>query len=905
MTYWLNEDSRTFLSRGYLKPNQSAEDRIKEIATHVERIIGEEGLKEKVEEIILNGWVSLASPVWSNFGSTKALPISCNNSFFDDDMDDILAKVAEIGKQTKMGAGTSAYFGKIRPRGSPISAGGHADGPVHFMGLVDSTVNIVSQSNVRRGNCAVYLDVDHPDILEFLECREEGHPIQHLSLGVCITDQWMEEMLDGDKEKRKIWARIIKKRFETGYPYIFWTDNVNNNAPDVYKDKNRRIYSSNLCLTGDQRVVTSKGYLTAKELYDSGEPLTLFDGNKIVKSSPMLKRGDSQKILKIVLDNGMEQRLTENHQVVLMDDFGKTTKISAKDVRVGDNFAIQINKGIFGDVHMPKEAFLLGLYHGDGTTTPDNRVCLDLWKNDFDLIDEIQETVNMIYRNEMDSYYHRAYPVPHFTKQTTRYNVDKKRLSTKLLRYLGFEKNVIPQWIWEGDEETIWSYIRGLLYSDGTVHISSSGGNPIQINISNINRDFLKNIQLLLNNLGMQSSIRLLRKGKPTQFRSDQKFYQSKDCYRIVIGNKNDALVLEEKTKFLSRKGIYIEDREYRNNTKKRYEVVSIEFDGYEDVYCPTVYSNENNFVSQGIITGNCSEILLSSTIDESFVCCLSSMNLLHYYDWKGTHAVSTMVKLLDAVMTDYINKTKGMKHMETARNFAKRQRAIGLGVLGYHSFLQSQNIPFESEEARALNEEIHEYISTESLNTSKEMAITHGEPELLVGYGRRHTTLMAIAPTASSAFILGQVSPSIEPLNSNYFQNDTAKGTFTYKNPFLIKLLELKEKNTEEVWKSILVNGGSVQHLDFLSQHEKDVFKTFDEINQWEIIVQAYERQKFIDQSQSLNIKVHPDAPAKDVSDLTIEAWRLGIKTMYYQHSTSKAQAFVRELLSCSACEA
>lgn len=547
MTYWLNETTRTFLSRGYLRPGQSAEERIDEIAHAAARVLNDPSMVERVREVILNGWASLASPVWSNFGTDRGLPISCNNSYFEDDMDSILMKVAEVGKQTQKGAGTSAYMGELRPRGSAISVGGTAFGPVHFMGLLEATIDIVSQSNIRRGNCAVYLPVEHPDIAEFLECREEGNPIQHLSLGVCITDAWMEAMLAGDRDKQVIWARIVRKKMETGYPYIFWTDAVNRAAPDVYQDKGIRIHSSNLC-----------------------------------------------------------------------------------------------------------------------------------------------------------------------------------------------------------------------------------------------------------------------------------------------------------------------------------------------------------------------SEIALASGPDESFVCCLSSMNLLHYDEWRDTHAVDTMVRLLDAVMTEYIEKTADMPLMRTAHNFARRQRAIGLGTLGWHSLLQSKMIAWESMEAKLLNTQVHADIASQARRTSEAM-ISEGyeEPELLQGYGRRHTTLMAIAPTASSSIILGQVSPSIEPLNSNYFQNDSQKGTFTYRNPYLERLLDEKSRNTPEVWRDILLHGGSVQHLDWLTDHERAVFKTFDEISQWEIVVQAAGRQKYIDQSQSLNLKIHPDAPAKDVSNLMIEAWRLGIKTLYYQHSTSKAQALARSLLACVSCEA
>ena len=244
---WCNEFSRTFLSRGYLEKGQSAEDRVAHIAEAAEKILKVKGFADKFDYYMSRGFYSLSSPIWTNFGNKRGLPISCNSSYIPDTMEGILYKQAEIGMMTKHGAGTSAYFGDLRARGEPISVGGHSNGPVHFMSLFDTVTNVVSQSNVRRGSFAAYLPVEHPDIDEFLQIKSEGNSIQEISIGVTITDKWMQQMIDGDSAKRKIWGTIIRKRFETGYPYIFFTDTVNRGAPQVYKDKGLRIYNSNLC----------------------------------------------------------------------------------------------------------------------------------------------------------------------------------------------------------------------------------------------------------------------------------------------------------------------------------------------------------------------------------------------------------------------------------------------------------------------------------------------------------------------------------------------------------------------------------------------------------------------------------------------------------------------------------
>lgn len=567
--YWLNEDSRTFLKRGYLQDGQTPEQRIREIAEYAAKILGLPDFALKFESYMHKGWFSLSSPIWSNFAAGRGLPISCNGSAIPDTIEGILEKSSEVAMMTKHGAGTSGYFGELRPRGAAISSGGSSSGPVHFLEIFEKMMDVISQGNVRRGSFAAYLPVEHPDIEEFLKIRSDGSPIQQMSIGVCIGDEWMKAMVDGDKDKRRVWAQIIKKRFESGYPYIFFTDNSNNAAPDVYRDKKLKIHASNLCC----------------------------------------------------------------------------------------------------EIHLPSSA-------------------------------------------------------------------------------------------------------------------------------------------------------------------------------------------------------------------------------------------------------------------EESFVCNLSSMNLLHYDEWKDTDAVETLTYFLDAVMTDYIEKTASIPFMEAAHRFAKNHRALGLGVLGWHSYLQSKMIPFESMEAKLLNTQIHRLLRDKSLAASREMAIRYGEAPILAasardgwagvwdgitglfgikrpGYGRRNTTLMAIAPTTSSSFILGQVSPSIELLVDNYYVKDLAKGKFTYQNPYLKKVLAAHGKDKHDVWKSILLKGGSVQHLTFLTDHERAVFKTFAEISQKEIVIQAAARQKFIDQGQSLNLMIHPKTPPKEVSELLIEGWRLGIKGFYYQRGVNLALELGRSNMSCASCEA
>ncbi len=543
--WWVNDESEQVLNRGYLLKGETVEGAIDRVTTAATQRLYKPELKDAFIEMISRGWMSLSSPIWANMGTERGLPISCFNVHVPDSVEGITHKLGEVIMQTKIGGGTSGYFGELRERGSAVSDNGKSSGAVSFMRLFDTAMDTISQGGVRRGAFAAYLDIDHPDIDEFLTIKNIGSPIQNLFNGVCVPDYWMQEMIDGDRKKRETWAKLLESRQQKGLPYIFFSDNVNRNKPQVYKDKEMTIHASNLC-----------------------------------------------------------------------------------------------------------------------------------------------------------------------------------------------------------------------------------------------------------------------------------------------------------------------------------------------------------------------SEIALPSTIDESFICCLSSMNLELYDEWKDTEAVKMAIFFLDAVLQEFIAKTDGNHYLGSANKFAKRHRALGLGVLGWHSYLQKNMIPFEGLQAKMLTTTIFKDISEKAEKASRELARIYGEPEVLKGYGLRNTTLMAIAPTTSSSAILGQTSPGIEPFSSNYYKAGLSKGNFMRKNKYLRSLLSEKGLDNEDTWRSIMLNHGSVMHLDELSNEEKDVFKTFKEISQLEIIQQAAIRQKYVDQAQSLNLNIPSSLPVKSVNQLIMEAWKLGVKTLYYQRSQSVSKELVNNLVSCSSCE-
>lgn len=316
----------------------------------------------------------------------------------------------------------------------------------------------------------------------------------------------------------------------------------------------------------------------------------------------------------------------------------------------------------------------------------------------------------------------------------------------------------------------------------------------------------------------------------------------------------------------------------------------------------PLAYKNNNLEV---IGTNICSEITLFTDPEHTFVCCLSSLNIQKYNEWKNTDVPYRAILFLNGILNEFIEKAGKKKGFEKAVRSAVKGRAIGLGVLGYHTYLQENMIPFESFDAMMANAEIFKFINENTLKASKDLAVKFGEPEWMKGTGEYNSHRIAVAPTRSNSIISGDVSAGIEPIIANAYVDKTAKGTFIRRSKTLAKVLTEHQMDNEDIWKSISSNNGSVQHLD-LPQDIKDVFKTAFEINQISIINQAAQRQKFICQSQSLNLFYPADVDAKKFHEHHVQAWKLGVKTLYYCRSSRLVNADSSSKNDdCKACEA
>lgn len=555
---WYNDTSKLFMSRGYLRKNQTIEDKIEEMAEHSANILKKgEDYKQKLKKYLQKGYYVVPTPSWKNFNSeTNDSAISCFGVYIEDTVESIILKAAEVALQNKIGGGSSGTFEAVRGRGESIGTEGFSNGSVSMMQIYQTISSTISQPN-RRGHFSATQDIEHKDAEEFMGSRTEGHAIQDLSTGLKVSDKFMNSLLAGDEKSVEKYRRLIKAKYETGFHYVFFTDTVNKNTVDVYKDKKCEIFHSNMC-----------------------------------------------------------------------------------------------------------------------------------------------------------------------------------------------------------------------------------------------------------------------------------------------------------------------------------------------------------------------QEIALPNSKDETFVCNLLGMNLVLFDEWKDTDAVEIGIYFMDSMLQDFIEKMKRKKEenedyynvlYKPAVTFAERHMSMGMGASGLHSYFQSKNISFDSIIGRALNKKIFKTIQKQAYEASEKMALEYGKPEMLKEdkYKRRHCTLTAVAPNTSSSFIMGQQSQSIEPMVSNYYVKDVAKTRISFRNPYLEKLLIEKGQNNEDVWLSILKNEGSVRHLDFLTDDEKAVFRTFIEIPQISIIEMAADRQKFLCQSQSLNLMVGKDTTPDEVCYWIIKAWKLGVKTLYYQLNVNSAQDFTnkRAKNECESC--
>jgi len=376
----------------------------------------------------------------------------------------------------------------------------------------------------------------------------------------------------------------------------------------------------------------------------------------------------------------------------------------------------------------------------------------------------------------------------------------------------------------------------------------------------------------------------------------------NRQCHNIHMGAKFSNDFMEEVVnKNGSKRELWLEHIKTRVKTGEPYTF----FTDNANANLKSTFSTYNLKVRHSQL---CAEIMLPSDENHTFVCCLSSMNLYKWEEWSKTDAVYYATIFLDAVISEFLEKAKHIQGIEDSIRFAEKSRALGLGALGWASLLQKMRIPFVGIQATSLTRVIFSHMKEKSDKASMWMADEFGEPTWCKGSGYRNLTCIAVAPNRSSSKLAGGVSQGIEPFAANLYMDDDAKGAHLRRNPDLEILLDEKGLNTPQVWDIIAEDKGSVKNIDGLTEEEKEIFRTFKEINQLELVRQAAVRQEYIDQGQSLNLAFFHDAPAKWINQVHIEAWKLGIKALYYLRSESNLRADSkqqRDLYSeCIVCE-
>jgi ribonucleotide reductase alpha subunit len=682
---WMKPEGLATISGGYMLPGETPRAMYRRVAKAAASYPMGKGYEDRFFEAMWNNWLCPATPVLTNMGTDRGLPISCFSVSLADSIDGIFTKVHEIAMLSKNGGGVGVYAGDVRGRGASIKGNGVSEGVIPWLKTFDATFVAVSQGTARRGQGAFYLPIDHVDIEEFLDLRKPTGDMNRRCLNtnhaVTITNAWMQSMVDGDKHKRHLWAELLKTRFETGEPYILFIDTVNDANPLAYKRNGLKVSTSNICcLSGDTMVSTAEGPQRIDSLV--GKTVSIFDGKVWVDNSSFELKGRAS-LTRIHLDNGTHVDATASHRW-----FATVRQNNAFHETVTRNLAV----------------------------------------------------------------------------------------------------------------------------------------------------------------------------------------------------------------------GMWLQGSEWANNPR----IVGLDsIEGIHPVYCPKVESTGKFALANGLMTGN-SEITLFTDADHTFVCCLSSLNAYRWHEWKKTDLVALTTRFLDCVLEEYIQKSEGLPGFEPSRQSAIKGRALGIGVLGFHSLLQANMLPFDSFGATNYNAMIFSQIQEQSQAESRRLAAEFGEPEWCKGTGMRNTHLVALAPTVSNATISGGYSQSIEPIAANIYSQKSAKGTFIRKNTELEKLLQGYGKDTPEVWKSINEQSGSVQHLGFLTDEEKAVFLTAREINQFTIVKLAAQRQQWIDQAQSINLFFAANSDPKYINEVHLSAWRNGLKSLYYLRSEGviRGDLASRSSEECGACQ-
>lgn len=942
---WYNETSRLFMSRGYLRQGQTIEEKIKEIADHSAKILNKgSDYKNKLEEYLTKGYYIVPTPVWKNFNSlTSETPISCvtGDTWIN------TSDGGKMAKDVKLGDLVLTHKNRFRKVTDIIPTKDKGDIWKLKVGTRMTNLNITGNHLVLTN--LGWVRVDDLDVSKHLIAvnGEIAYEEQEYTLDLKPFTPYEYVLNEGliCKAVENRSEKSLKKNLSDDY--VTYYSKV---SEQVYIDKDLAwalgvwFAEGSLSISnkkepnGIRITVNDKDEAWVAEKWLNVMSRT-FNLNGNIYRSEVERKGKPNSWLSVNLNSKLIGYLFES--------FGKGAK----------------NKEIpLWVLNLPKEKlqeFLGGMLLGDGSkgrsganklTLANPKLLLQVYniglKLGLDMSLQMQDKAGVLSStSHVYTVIFRGYENSisrHSTNSGIKFSDGLIYCPIKTLEKTNKVEDVFDFTVEEDHsfscagvvvhncfgvyiEDTVESIV--LKSAEVALQNKIGGGSSgtfveIRPRGSKIASEGFSNGSVSMMGIYQAVSSTISQPNRRGHFSATQSIEHG-DSEEFMASRTEGHLIQDLST------GVTISDnfmnkllsgdeetlQKFKKLIKARYET-GFHYVFFEDTVnnnTVDVYRDKNYRIHH---SNMCQEIALPNSKDETFVCNLLGMNLVKFDEWKDTDAIEIGIYFMDSMLTDFIDKMRLKRDQneeyynilyKPAVTFAERHRSMGMGASGFHSFLQSKNVAFDSLLGRSYNKLIFKTIHDQAYKASEKMALEYGKPEMLREdkYKRRHCTLLAIAPNTSSSFIVGQQSQSIEPMVSNYYVKDVAKTRISFRNPYLKKLLTEKGENNEDTWLSILKNEGSVKHLDFLTDDEKDIFKTFIEIPQLSIIEMASDRQKFVDQSQSLNLMVGSDTTPDEVAYWVIKAWKLGIKTLYYQLNVNSAQDFTNKRTNgeCASC--
>lgn len=842
---------------------------------------------QRLYDYVSKGWFMFATPLLSNGGTARGLPISCFLTFAEDSLSSITDHYTEITFLSAKGGGIGGYWGALRGNGEKTSRGSQSSGIIPFISVIDRLILAVSQGGTRRGSYAAYIDVWHPEIEEFAAGRkptggDENRKFLNLHNAVNLTDEFMYAVRDDlpfalrspktglpvkTVQARALWKQLIELRKQTGEPYFFFVDTANRALPEAQKAKGLKVHQSNLCVGPLTEVLTPDGYYPISVLAGSNIPVWNGEQFSTVEVVQTNEPGKPSELVRVYFRDGGFLDCTPYHKFYLVD---------GTEVRAG-----LLEPG------MVLEAVKHPIIYKDATRKVSAKDYTEGYVTFRGFADK--NRVNVYVEGSHDR----------VIKTLMENSVDAEFDSDTSSMYIRYEPDTLTTSTISTERgcDAVYSWLAGALDAAGEVVTTPEGTYYALLTPDD---DLVRSLRLYALESGLHPVIRI---------GDSHAAFMLPAADLVALRPYLQAPISDE-----LQEEINLDSQDLCFENPVVVDVSPLPWNS--DTFCFTE-SLRSRGTFNGYLTGNCTEITLATGRDNSgnmrtAVCCLSSVNGETYDEWKNDpRFIEDLMRMLDNALQVFIDEAP--EEMANAVYSATQERSVGLGLLGFHAYLQKHMIAFESQEARDVNIAMFKNIRRQADAASLNLGAERGEAPDMRGTGERFAHKLAIAPNASSSILCRNTSPSIEPFRANAYLHKTLSGSFPVKNPYLVQALRNLGLDTENIWKQIVADEGSIQNLGervgdkfrfevsngaFVEVeletwlHIQAVFKTFTEIDMRWVIALAADRGPEICQAQSVNLAFPHDADAEYLSEVHFMAWEFGLKSLYYLRSTTPRRA-------------